>query len=199
MEKFKVFIFYFLSFTWGIINTLAGAFIALFLLIIGKKPHMFYQNIYFYVGKEWGGCNFGPFLFISEKSSLYIKQHEAGHGIQNTRFGPLTAFIIGFPSSIRYWLAELETQKARYIFVSILAVICLLLASAFLVPGIILVNIPLIVIGSLIVLYLIIMAIWLYGIEVPKYKDGPVDYYSAWFEQNASDLGQKYYPKNDEK
>ena len=43
------------------------------------------------------------------------------------------------------------------------------------------------------------MAIWLYGIEVPKYKDGPVDYFSAWFEQNASDLGQKYYPENDEK
>lgn len=73
MNIVKVILFYILSFTWGIIMSLIGSIVALALIIAGYKPKLFYHNIYFVVGKGWGGLELGPFFLISEGCGLHTK------------------------------------------------------------------------------------------------------------------------------
>ena len=99
MSKLKLAGFYILSFTWGIVMSLIGALIILILLIAGQKPKLFHGRIYIEIGKGWGGCELGCFFLCSKGSSLSLKQHESGHGIQNILFGPFTPFLVSIPSA----------------------------------------------------------------------------------------------------
>lgn len=96
--------------------SLIGAMASLVLLIIGYKPKKFYHIIYFEVGEDWGGLELGCFFICNKNSNLHIKQHEAGHGIQNIIFGPIMPFLICIPSAIRYWYREIQvrTGKKKY-------------------------------------------------------------------------------------
>ena len=50
--------FYFLSFTWGLLYTTAGLFIALIMLLTGHKPRKWGWSWYFETGKKpWGGTS----------------------------------------------------------------------------------------------------------------------------------------------
>ena len=94
--------------------TLVGSFVALGLIVTGHKPYRFHYNIYFIIKSLHGcGTEFGPFFIVSEdcKDSLHMKQHEAGHGLQNLWWGPLMPFVVCLPSAFRFWLRELKTQK----------------------------------------------------------------------------------------
>lgn len=197
MKILKIIIFYLLSFTWGIIMTLFGTIVALGCLIIGKQPKHFYIFTRFEIGRGWGGFEAGPFFFTSEKPSLYTKQHESGHGIQNIYFGPLMPFIVSIPSATRYWLRECKTQKGKYTFAIIWALIALIIGLAFLIPGSIFMAIWAIIIGSLIITYTICITCWLFIKEIPQYANNAnVDYYDIWFERQASNLGIKYFPND---
>lgn len=109
----KGFLFWLASYTWGIIMTIIGTIIALALLITGHKPHRFYWYVYFEVGNNWGGCEFGPFFITNKNSSLYIRQHEAGHGLQNIVFGVFMPFIVSIPSAIRYWYRKYLVKSGK--------------------------------------------------------------------------------------
>lgn len=116
MKKLKVFIFYILSFTWGLPMSLAGLLVAGVLMLAGYKPKRFHHLFYFEVGENWGGVELGCFFVVNKNPSLHIKQHEAGHGIQNIVFGPLMPFIVSIPSAIRYWNREYlyRTDRKKY-------------------------------------------------------------------------------------
>lgn len=105
------YLFYVLSWTWGIIMTLIGAIIALVLIIAGKKPQKWGYCYYFEVGKNWGGMELGMFFLVNKKPSKHIKDHELGHGLQNCLWGPLMLFVITIPSAIRYWYREIRARK----------------------------------------------------------------------------------------
>ena len=139
MKALKRILFYIVQFTWGLPITITGAIAALALLSSGFKPKLFNGYIYFVVGKNWGGVNFGCFIVLSETSakSKYTVLHEAGHGIQNLIYGFLMPFVVSIPSSIRYWYRRFMTYIGK-------------------------------------------------GDALP-------DYYSIWFEKQASELGEKYY------
>lgn len=115
MKTLKKIIFWLLSFTWGLPVTLVGALVAIVLLITGHKPHRFYQNVYFCFGKGGWGFEAGPFFFLSTDAadSLYMKQHESGHGLQNIMFGPLMPFLVSIPSCIRFWYREWLVNSGR--------------------------------------------------------------------------------------
>ena len=81
----------------------------------------------------------------------------------------------------------------KYVYASVLSAIVLIVGLAMLIPGCIYTIIPLIIIGGLICVYIIIIAGWLFGNEIPKYKVHAPGYYDIWFENQASDLGQKYF------
>lgn len=98
----KNILFWILSLTWGLPMTFIGACIAFVLILKKKEAKRFHQFVYFEVGENWGGVNFGAFFFVSKGADIDTIKHEAGHGIQNTYFGFLQP-IIGLCSAARYW------------------------------------------------------------------------------------------------
>lgn len=94
-------VFYILSFTWGIIISLLGIIVFLVLFIIKGKPKSYNHCYYYEIGNNWGGLEFGWFYLVNNNSSVHIKNHELGHGIQNCYYGPLFVFL-WFASIIRY-------------------------------------------------------------------------------------------------
>lgn len=110
------FLFYLLSFTWGLPMTLIGCIVAAVLLVTGHKPKRWGYCWYFEVGEGWGGLELGVFFLVSKDASIHTKNHEHGHGIQNCWFGFLMPFVICIPSATRYWYREylLRSGKRKY-------------------------------------------------------------------------------------
>lgn len=109
MYKLKKWMFYLLSFTWGITMTTIGCLASLVLLIAGRKPKRNQYGWYFEVGKGWGGCELGCMCIVNTNPSQHTLNHEFGHAIQNCYFGPLMIFI-SIASAIRYWYREYLVQ-----------------------------------------------------------------------------------------
>ena len=97
------FLFYFLSFTWGLPMTLIGLFAGLSLYIIGCRPTKHGYCVRFRVGKGWGGVSFGAVFITCHDAYQHTMDHEHGHSHQNCIWGPLFPFVIAIPSAIRYW------------------------------------------------------------------------------------------------
>ena len=57
------------------------------LLCKGDNPQKFGYAIYFEIGENWGGVNFGGFFFVQKKASTQLKRHEYGHSFQNMMLG----------------------------------------------------------------------------------------------------------------
>ena len=91
--------------------SIIGALVILALMIAGHKPKLFHNRVYIEVGKSWGGLELGCFFIANKNSSLHIKQHEAGHTIQNAILGVFFPFVIGIPSAVRYWYRELKYYR----------------------------------------------------------------------------------------
>ena len=69
--------FYFLSFTWGLLYTTAGLFIALIMLLTGHKPKKWGWSWYFETGKKpWGGAEWGLIFLKDKYSGDSLKNHE---------------------------------------------------------------------------------------------------------------------------
>lgn len=105
--------YYLLSFTWGLFTTLAGALMALALILTGHKPHRWGYAWYFEVGHGWGGASLGPFFVKDKESGTRLKNHEFGHSIQNCYFGPLMPFLVSIPSSIRYRVRDFQEKVLK--------------------------------------------------------------------------------------
>lgn len=99
--------FYLLSLTWGLLMSLAGIAVACGMLITGHKMHRFGPCFYFERGKGWGGMTWGFVIVVCEGAGTRLLAHELGHAIQNCRFGPFMPFLVGIPSSLRYWARRL--------------------------------------------------------------------------------------------
>lgn len=99
-KKDKI-IYYILQFTWGLPLNIMGFLVALVLILCGKKPKKHKLCWYFPIGKNWGGLEFGLFFLTDDKENEYILNHEFGHSIQNSWYGPffLILWILGI---IRY-------------------------------------------------------------------------------------------------
>ena len=107
----KKFLFYFLSFTWGLPQTLGGAVMALVLMSTGHKPKMWKNCVWFEIDKNIGGFCLGPFFVTRRNPSAHLKNHEAGHSLQNCILGPFMPFVISLPSSVRYWYREFRYNR----------------------------------------------------------------------------------------
>lgn len=196
MTRFKTALFYLLSFTWGIVMTLIGSIVMLALLVSGHEIKKFNDRYYAEIGQDWGGVSLGCFFLVNKFSSLYLKQHESGHGVQNIIFGPLMPFVVCIPSVIRYWIMEIDGYRTKWFFVSVVAAVGSAVSAALLSVGIIYSMLACTIVGALLGGYMITLLVWLLLFELPKYKNGNPDYYSIWFEKGASDLGKKYCPEN---
>lgn len=104
-----------LSWTWGFIASFVGLCISGVLLATKHKPQKWGYSWYFEVGKGGDGFSCGPFFFVGPKASDHTKNHEFGHGIQNTQLGPLMPLVI-LMSVVRYWYREMKHYvfKVKY-------------------------------------------------------------------------------------
>ena len=98
----KPFLFYLLSFTWGLPMTLVGCVVATALRVSGHRPKRWGLCWYFEVGENWGGLELGVFFLVNRRSSRHTRCHELGHALQNCVFGPLMPLIVSIPSAVRY-------------------------------------------------------------------------------------------------
>lgn len=117
--KLNLALFYFLSFTWGLIWTLIGLSVFAFVKLI-YKDKIVVSN---YMGrikvvfkeKKFGGINLGIVFFVDKNDRIHTSLHELGHSIQNIMFGPLFLFLVAIPSGIRYqlfdWLSKRHYKK----------------------------------------------------------------------------------------
>lgn len=195
MKVFKNILFYIASFTWGIIMSLVGLLIILTLMAAGYKVKTFNSRLYIEIGKNWGGCEFGCVFLCSEGSSLSLKQHECGHGIQNIILGPFIIFLVSIPSMVRYWLRE--TSK-KWQFAIMTCTIMLLASLLFLVPGLIAGLLWLEILGGIFTGYTVMFSLWLLTTETPLYYISGCypDYDDVWFEGTASRWGAKLFPED---
>jgi hypothetical protein len=107
----KKFLFYLLSFTWGLPMTLVGCVVSFVLLSLGYKPKKYGYCWYFEIGNNWGGLELGVCFLTDTTPTVDTKNHEHGHAFQNCFFGPLMPFVVSIPSAIRYWYREFKYCK----------------------------------------------------------------------------------------
>lgn len=112
--KENLFIFYLLSFTWGILWTLIGFIALLFVLPFskGRIEYSLYRGriVAHFKNADFGGASLGIVLFVSTKRE-WLLDHEIGHTIQNIMYGPLFPFIVAIPSGIRYQMFSYLEQR----------------------------------------------------------------------------------------
>lgn len=183
-------LFYILSVTWGCIMTTIGALVSLILLILGYKPKKWNYCYYFEVGENWGGIELGMFFVTDKSSSIRIKNHEHGHGIQNCYLGVFMPFIVCIPSAIRYWLRKFNTQKKKILFAFVLFGAFVVLASLFSLIPILTCIYGWFTLPTFLLAYGTVILVWLLYKEIPQYvNNASVDYDYIWFEHSATQLG----------
>lgn len=116
-------LWYILNLTWGILYSIAGLVIYLFVLLSKRKTKDF--RSYRYAGKvrctqfgnNWGGLSSVFFIFVAnnmgKEYTVQTKMHELGHTFQNALFGPFIFFFVIIPSVCRYWYITLKERKGR--------------------------------------------------------------------------------------
>lgn len=112
VAKHKV-LFYFLTYTWALLNTIIGYimfyFVRVFLAkkIVSKGKFLTARYIAF--GEAWGGIACGKNFMVADKMgseyTMHTMKHELGHTYQNAVMGPFAIFFGYIPSVIRYWHA----------------------------------------------------------------------------------------------
>ena len=109
----KTFLYWLIQLTWGLPLTFVGGLISLVLIGMGNKPRKFGYSIYFEVGQNWGGVNFGGFFFVQKNASHHLKSHEYGHSFQNMVLGFFMPFLVSIPSSLRYHYRKYKRKKGH--------------------------------------------------------------------------------------
>lgn len=102
-------VYYLLSFTWGLPMNLVGAIVAGIIRCTGRKPKKWGWNWYFELPVNFG-MELGIFSIVPENPSERIRNHEFGHSIQNIYLGPFTIGVVCIPSFVRFWIRELSAK-----------------------------------------------------------------------------------------
>lgn len=193
------FLFYLLSFTWGLPMTLIGLLVALVLVITGHKPKKYGYCLHFEVGEHWGGLELGVVFLTDKTPSTHTKNHEHGHGLQNCFFGPLMPFIVSIPSAYRYWLREFKYKNMKSFSWVVFSIVSLI-AGALIVVSYFFNLYWLFIIAMLILVYFAIITVWALGFEIPQYENGNyVEYDDFWVEGDATKRGTEFIESLGEK
>ena len=103
------FIYYLLSFTWGLPMNIVGCICALIFIIMGKRPKKHGWNYYFEFDVDFG-LELGIFFISPVNGSTSLKNHEFGHSIQNIWLGIFTPLVVSIPSAVRFWIREYQQK-----------------------------------------------------------------------------------------
>ena len=94
----RLFLYYFLQLTWGMIQNILGFIIWIYVLLTGpkEKRHVFHGALV----TRWylkSSMSMGLFLFMGTDDPRVLV-HEYGHTIQSCILGPLYLPVVGIPS-----------------------------------------------------------------------------------------------------
>lgn len=109
-------LYYVLNYTWGILGTIIGWLVFLFLKTFRKiKPAYCKHYKFNRLVNDWDySFSIGTVVVCGWSPEIDILQHEIGHTIQNAMFGPLTIFIVYIPSAIRcQWRSHQEAKGKK--------------------------------------------------------------------------------------
>lgn len=114
-------LYYILNYTWGLITTLFGWLVYLFIKVFLKNKicdeGKFGVCRYLMLGLNWGGLEIGVNFLISagmgDEWTYHTKCHETGHTFQNAIWGPFAIFLIYIPSVIRYWYQTIRSKHGK--------------------------------------------------------------------------------------
>jgi len=105
-------VFYILSFTWGLPTVVIGAIIALFVRLAGHKPKRYGWEWCFEIPNLGWGLELGLF-FIAPTGHESVHMHEHGHGIQNIYLGIFDPLVVSVPSVVRFWYREIREKFGK--------------------------------------------------------------------------------------
>lgn len=113
---------WFVRLTWGLLDTIIGLFIFLFFCVTSKPKIGIVANTIIVElphrpqDPGWG-LSSGIFIFSNTNSIWnreYLLFHEWGHSWpQLLLCGPLHPFIVGIPSTIRFWVRSWQIKKGK--------------------------------------------------------------------------------------
>ena len=108
-------LYYILNLTWGILATLIGYIMLLFLLLsrTGKVEKIDHVLAYRLNRNTSWGYSIGMVIIIGKNASTYLTYHELGHSVQNALFGPFTFLLVYIPSVIRFWIRSIMLEKGK--------------------------------------------------------------------------------------
>lgn len=106
-------IYYALSFTWGILNSLAGLVCSLVLRVVGIQAERYYWMYCQKMRAHWGGFSVGINFIRDTTSRDEVSYHEFGHSFQNCLFGPFMILFIAIPSMVRYWHINIRKKLGK--------------------------------------------------------------------------------------
>ena len=89
-------LFFLISFTWALPQTLLG--LLLFLLNLREKHSIHRSAVLTEWKKEYYGISLGLFIFTGHSAELGFRDHEYGHCVQSLLLGPFFLPVIGLPS-----------------------------------------------------------------------------------------------------
>ncbi len=108
-------LFWLCQWTWGILQTLAGAVLFLINLAVSPKSRRYLFRGAVVTEWEYGGSvSLGMFVFAARRSALprgELISHEYGHCIQSLMLGVLYLPLIGIPSII--WAGSFRKYRIR--------------------------------------------------------------------------------------
>ena len=109
LSPIKTFIYYFLQFSWGIIQNVIGLLLWLITKDANRKSYIYYGDIV----TKWdnkSSLSLGIFIFLGSDDERILK-HEYGHSIQSLILGPFYLLVIGIPSLI--WNVCFNTYRVK--------------------------------------------------------------------------------------
>lgn len=110
-DKWLYVLWLILMLTWALIANVIYTIIGFFIYLIYcrklTKTEWKYGRFVIYLNYKvnFGGIDFGWFVFVNESSKSTLK-HELGHTLQIAFYGIFSLFIVSLASVIRFWYRE---------------------------------------------------------------------------------------------
>lgn len=106
-------LYWLLSFTWGIIGTVLGFVMMMCVHMVGGEIGFYHKHMMITFGDNWGGLECGIGFICDKTASNYCKNHECGHNYQNAILGPFAIILSYIPSIIRYHYRNIQEKKGK--------------------------------------------------------------------------------------
>ena len=100
-----------INITWGLPQTLAGAFV---FLACARQPHFVHHGAVVTTWKARRGLSLGLFLFLPESADDRLLVHEYGHSVQSLILGPLYLVVVGIPSMLWSMVPAFATRRNKH-------------------------------------------------------------------------------------